>query len=85
MIGRFRLEIGVPGGTLTLKVRVWPPRIVTLIVQASAEALGSAEIAIVTRIAPVIASTSHNLRLLSNVDRLLRVISVCRSTAVLTA
>jgi hypothetical protein len=41
VIGRFICEIGVPGGTLTLNVYVWPPTTVTVTVHASAEAAGS--------------------------------------------
>ncbi len=77
VIGRCRDEIGVPDGTLTLKVSAWPPTRVTLTVQASAEALGSAAIAYVASIAAASASTVQSFRLLSNVVLPLHVSPVC--------
>jgi hypothetical protein len=43
VIGRFMAEIGVPGGTLTVKLRVLPPRSVTWTVHVSAAAGEAAE------------------------------------------
>ncbi len=67
LIGSCKLEIGVFGGALTVNVNVWPPSTVTLTVQTSADALGSATTAIVTSVAPISASTTSSFRLLSNV------------------
>jgi hypothetical protein len=62
LIGSPIAEIGVPGGTLTLKVNVWPPTTVTVTVQASAEAVGIDGRAMTTNNAPAIARTASNLR-----------------------
>lgn len=76
-IGSLMAEIGVPGGTFTLKVRVWPVRSLTVIVQASAEALGSAAMPSTTNIAATSTTILHSFRLPSNVARLLHVSPVC--------
>jgi hypothetical protein len=68
VIGRLRLAIGVPGGTLTLKVYVLPPTTVTVIVQASAEAVGSAAADRAMSAPTVIASTYSSFRLLLKVS-----------------
>jgi hypothetical protein len=75
LIGRFIDEMGVPGGTLTLKVSVWPVIRVTVTVQASADATGMLPISD-TRIAPASARTSHSFGLPTNVARFLP-IPVC--------
>lgn len=62
-IGKFRLEIGVPGVMLTLKVYVCPPRTVTVIVHASADAIGEATIAIAISAVPTTANNNNNLPL----------------------
>ncbi len=72
-IGRLRAEIGVPGGTFTLKVSVWPSSSLTVTVHASAEALGSETIANTTSIAPASASILHSFRLSNNVALLLQI------------
>jgi hypothetical protein len=79
VIGRPIAEIGVPGGTLTLKVSVCPPTRVTRTVQASAEALGMAATAMAIVIAAASARTNHSFRLFSNAARLLRNHAVRRS------
>ena len=66
VIGRPRLEIGVPGEALTLKVYVWPPRTVTVTVQASAEALPKPIAPSTTRVAAVTASTNSSFPLISS-------------------
>jgi hypothetical protein len=63
-------EIGVPVGTFTLKVSVWPLISLTVTVHTSAAALGRFA-AIDRSIAPASASTSQSLRLFSNVARFL--------------
>ncbi|MGZ4170394.1 MAG: hypothetical protein ACXVR1_00315 [Solirubrobacteraceae bacterium] len=55
-------EIGVPGATLTWNTYVWPPTTVIVTVHSSAEALGSAAIAMATKSAPARASTANSLR-----------------------
>ena len=60
-------ERGVPGGTLTVKTTFWPPTIVTVTTQVSAEdALGSAAMANAADKAAVRATT-RRFRLLSTV------------------
>jgi hypothetical protein len=66
VIGRPRLEIGVPGAALTLKVYVWPPRTVTVTVQASAEALPNPTAPSTARVAAVTASTTTSFPLVSS-------------------
>jgi hypothetical protein len=66
VIGRPRLEIGVPGEALTLKVYVWPPRTVTVTVQASAEALPNPTAPSTARVAAVTASTTTSFPLVSS-------------------
>ena len=70
VIGRCIDEIGVPGGTLTLKVSVWPVTRVTVTVQASADATGMLATSDIS-IAPASASTSQSFRLPTNVARFL--------------
>ena len=62
VIGRPMAEIGVPGGTLTWKTRVWPLTRVTVTVQSSAEAVGIAAMAMATNTAMAAASTASSLR-----------------------
>ncbi|HEX3978291.1 MAG TPA: hypothetical protein VHW96_18620 [Solirubrobacteraceae bacterium] len=62
VIGRPIAEMGVPGGTFTLKTRVWPLTKVTVTVQASADAVGMAARAMATKIAPAMASTASSFR-----------------------
>jgi hypothetical protein len=62
VMGRPIAEMGVPGATLTLKTRVWPPTRVTVTVHASADAVGIAARAMAMKIAPAMASTANSLR-----------------------
>ena len=62
---------GVPGGTLTVNVSLTPPSSVTVTVHVSADAVGSAAIASVTRVAPVAATAITSFRLLNTVAYLL--------------
>ena len=66
VIGRPRLEIGVPGEALTLKVYVWPPRTVTVTVQASADALPNPIAPSTVSVAAVTASTTTSFPLISS-------------------
>lgn len=65
--GRLSEEIGVPGGTFTLNVYVFPPSTVTCTVHESAAALDRDRPPSATRAAPKRASTTNPRRLLSNV------------------
>jgi hypothetical protein len=67
--GRFRLEIGVPGATSTLKVYVCPPRTVTVTVQASADAIGEATANIAATAVPRTVSRNSNFPLVGNLQR----------------
>ncbi|MFZ1992765.1 MAG: hypothetical protein WAU75_01545 [Solirubrobacteraceae bacterium] len=62
VIGSPIAEMGVPGGTLTLKTRVWPSTRVTVTVHASADAVGMAARAMAMKIAPAMASTANSFR-----------------------
>lgn len=62
VIGRFIWEIGVPGGTLTLNVYVWPPTTVTVTVQASANAAGRLPKARAMSNAAAVPRTANNWR-----------------------
>jgi hypothetical protein len=77
LIGSPIAEIGVPGGTLTLKVNVWPPTTVTVTVQASAEAVGIDARAMATNNAPAIARTASSLRRAIMADLLLQLPRRC--------
>lgn len=66
VIGSPRLEIGVPGEALTLKVYVWPPRTVTVTVQASAEALPNPTAPSTAKVPAVTASTTSSFPLISS-------------------
>ena len=79
VIGRLRFEIGVPGGTLTLNVYVFPPTTVTVIVHASADAEGSAAAANATSRLAVSKITYSSFRLLLNGLQLLRRVTMCAS------
>ncbi len=61
VIGSDSDEIGVPGATLTAKWKTLPSVRVTVIVHASAEAVGSAAIAVVSRTAAAMTSTAVTL------------------------
>jgi hypothetical protein len=62
-------DVGVPGGTLTLKVNVCPVSSVTVTVHWSAEADGSAVIASPASIPHVVATAIASLRLLTALSR----------------
>jgi hypothetical protein len=62
--GREIAEIGVPGGTLTVKVRVCPVTVLTVITQVSAET-GIAASPITTSAAPAVMNPTISLRLLN--------------------
>jgi hypothetical protein len=62
VIGSPIAEIGVPGATLTLKTRVWPPTRVTVTVQASADAVEIAPMAMAAKTAMAAASTASSWR-----------------------
>src|SRR5947209_11493403 len=64
-------EVGVPGGTLTLKVRVWPVSRVTVTVHWSAEAIGIAARLIATAMAPALIPAILSFRLLDTAVYLL--------------
>lgn len=64
--GRFNEEMGVPGGTFTTKVYVFPVRVLIVIVHESAAALGSADPRRAASAAPTSASRISALRLFSN-------------------
>lgn len=72
VIGRFICEIGVPGGTSTLKTNVWPATVVTVTVHAWAEAEGMSANAIVMSAALARTSTPINLRRMFTAALLLR-------------
>ncbi|HXO09989.1 MAG TPA: hypothetical protein VN880_18245 [Solirubrobacteraceae bacterium] len=65
-IGRFKLEIGVPGVVSTLNVYVCPPRTVTVTVQASAAAIGAAAPNTVATAVPTTAIKSASFPLMGN-------------------
>jgi hypothetical protein len=65
-IGRFIAEIGVPGATLTLKVKVWPPTTVTVTVHAPAEAIGGETASVIVSAAPSAASNRNSFPLPGN-------------------
>ena len=67
--GRFRLEIGVLGSTLTLNVYVCPPSTVTVTVHASADAIGETAVNIATRAVPRTAVKNSSFPLLGNLQR----------------
>jgi hypothetical protein len=79
LIGRFSDETGVPGGTLTLNVSVTPPTIVTVTVQASAEASGTSAVARNANTAAANASTVRSRRGILTVVRPLLPPSRCAS------
>ena len=61
--GRFRLEIGVPGVMLTLKVYVCPSATVMVTVHASADASGAATIPITVSAIPTTVNNNSSLPL----------------------
>jgi hypothetical protein len=60
-------ERGVPGGTSTLKVKVCPSVVLTVITHVSADATGIAAIAMTASTAPAIATATKSFRLLNKV------------------
>ncbi len=58
-------DSGVPGGTMTLNVRVWPVTSVTVITQESADAVGSSAMPCTASSEPTVASTIVSFRRLN--------------------